>query len=152
MFLNKLFKPKTKKVVTTAKFFVYSDSADLKSDIIPGEITDYVAKITEEHGFSITFMDVDSIGLISKNPVTGDKIRYHGRYAKVHGLMHTFEIKRKYILKAKDIKTVGENALSRSYNDEVFSLLDKINNKFNLDRSKVLFETSMCECTTKFND
>ena len=58
MKFKNLFKPKTQKLVTSAKIFIYSDidDASIESE---DSIKGYMKKVAHEHGFLISEMDVD---------------------------------------------------------------------------------------------
>ena len=140
MKFKNLFKPKTQKLVTSAKIFIYSDidDASIESE---DSIKGYMKKVAYEHGFLISEMDVDSIGYISVNPVTEEKIRVRGKYAKVNTLKHTFEIYRETEHTKKKIKECGVDHLFLSEDDEIKDIINEINDHFDPDSNKKLFES-----------
>lgn len=144
MKFKNLFKPKTQKLVTNAKIFIYSDidDASIESE---GSIKDFMKKVAHDHGFLISEMDVDSIGYISVNPVTEEKIRVRGKYAKVNTVKHTFEICRQTEHTKKKIKEHGVDILFLAEDDEIKDIINEINDHFNPNSDKKLFESEYAD-------
>ena len=140
MKFKNLFKPKTQKLVTNAKIFIYSDIDDASIEA-EGSIKDFMKKVAHDHGFLISEMDVDSIGYISVNPVTEEKIRVRGKYAKVNTVKHTFEICRNTVQTKKKIKEYGVDNLFLAEDDEIKDIINEINDHFNPNSDKKLFES-----------
>ena len=140
MKFKNLFKPKTQKLVTNATIFIYSDidDANIESE---GSIKDFMKKIAHDHGFLISEMDVESIGYISVNPVTEEKIRVRGKYAKVNTVKHTFEICGNTVQTKKKIKEYGADNLFLAEDDEIKDIINEINDHFNPNSDKKLFES-----------
>lgn len=140
MFFKKLFKPKTRQLVTSCTITVYSDLND-GDEIIPGRVKDAIKTVALSKGFSIISMDVDSIGLISKNPVTGEKIRVHGKYAKISTVKHTFELLKTQDVPVKKIKELKDNLFLDEINEIEF-IRKEIVNEFDQDKNRALFEVT----------
>lgn len=151
MKFKNLFKPKTQKLVTNAKIFIYSDidDASIESE---GSIKDFMKKVAHDHGFLISEMDVDSIGYISVNPVTEEKIRVRGKYAKVNTVKHTFEICRQTEHTKKKIKEHGVDILFLAEDDEIKDIINEINDHFNPNSDKKLFESEYADFKSELLD
>ncbi len=138
MFLSKFFN-KTKNFTskTTIKVYTDLDSVD------PGDVSSIVKGVLRNNGFSIVDMDVESIGAISANPITKEKIRVHGRYAKVNTVLHVFTVSKTTTYTKKDIKVLGD----RLFDDEakkVDMMLDEIRYEL-LGASEKFYEVSFSE-------
>ena len=138
MFLSKFFN-KTKNFTskTTIKVYTDLDSVD------PGDVSSIVKGVLRNNGFSIVDMDVESIGTISTNPITKEKIRVHGRYAKVNTVLHVFTVLKTTTYTKKDIKVLGD----RLFDDEakkVDMMLDEIRYEL-LGVSDKFYEVSFSE-------
>ena len=103
MFLSKFFN-KTKNFTSKTTIKVYTDL----DSVNPGDVSSIVKEILRNNGFSIVDMDVESIGTISTNPITKEKIRVHGRYAKVNTVLHVFTVLKTTTYTKKDIKVLGD--------------------------------------------
>ena len=151
MKFKNLFKPKTQKLVTNAKIFIYSDIDDASIES-GGSIKDFMKKVAHDHGFLISEMDVDSIGYISVNPVTEEKIRVRGKYAKVNTVKHTFEICRQTEHTKKKIKEHGVDILFLAEDDEIKDIINEINDHFNPNSDKKLFESEYADFKSELLD
>lgn len=151
MKFKNLFKPKTQKLVTNAKIFIYSDIDDAGIEA-EGSIKDFMKKVAHDHGFLISEMDVDSIGYISVNPVTEEKIRVRGKYAKVNTVKHTFEICRQSDHTKKKIKEYGADNLFLAEDDEIKDIINEINDHFDPNSDKKLFESEYVDFKSELLD
>lgn len=70
---------------TTVKIDVYSDP----SSIDPSVVSSTAIKILKEQGYSICTTDLVEVGVRSIDPVTGQKLRRNGRYARFKIIKHT---------------------------------------------------------------
>ena len=138
MFLSKFFN-KTKNFTSKTTIKVYTDL----DSVNPGDVSSIVKEILRNNGFSIVDMDVESIGTISTNPITKEKIRVHGRYAKVNTVLHVFTVSKTATYTKKDIKVLGD----RLFDDEakkVDMMLDEIRYEL-LGVSDKFYEVSFSE-------
>ena len=138
MFLSKFFN-KTKNFTSKTTIKVYTDL----DSVNPGDVSSIVKEILRNNGFSIVDMDVESIGTISTNPITKEKIRVHGRYAKVNTVLHVFTVLKTTTYTKKDIKVLGD----RLFDDEakkVDMMLDEIRFEL-LGVSDKFYEVSFSE-------
>lgn len=138
MFLSKFFN-KTKNFTSKTTIKVYTDL----DSVNPGDVSSIVKEILRNNGFSIVDMDVESIGTISTNPITKEKIRVHGRYAKVNTVLHVFTVLKTTTYTKKDIKVLGD----RLFDDEakkVDMMLDEIRYEL-LGVSDKFYEVSFSE-------
>ena len=138
MFLSKFFN-KTKNFTSKTTIKVYTDL----DSVNPGDVSSIVKEILRNNGFSIVDMDVESIGTISTNPITKEKIRVHGRYAKVNTVLHVFTVLKTTTYTKKDIKVLGD----RLFDDEakkVDMMLDEIRYEL-LGASEKFYEVSFSE-------
>ena len=138
MFLSKFFN-KTKNFTSKTTIKVYTDL----DSVNPGDVSSIVKEILRNNGFSIVDMDVESIGTISTNPITKEKIRVHGRYAKVNTVLHVFTVLKTTTYTKKDIKVLGD----RWFDDEakkVDIMLDEIRYEL-LGVSDKFYEVSFSE-------
>ena len=79
----------------------------------------------------------------SANPITNEKIRVHGRYAKVNTVLHVFTVSKTTTYTKKDIKVLGD----RLFDDEakkVDMMLDEIRYEL-LGVSEKFYEVSFSE-------
>lgn len=138
MFLSKFFN-KTKNFTSKTTIKVYTDL----DSVNPGDVSSIVKEILRNNGFSIVDMDVESIGTISTNPITKEKIRVHGRYAKVNTVLHVFTVLKTTTYTKKDIKVLGD----RLFDDEakkVDMMVDEIRYEL-LGVSDKFYEVSFSE-------
>ena len=138
MFLSKFFN-KTKNFTSKTTIKVYTDL----DSVNPGDVSSIVKEILRNNGFSIVDMDVESIGTISANPITKEKIRVHGRYAKVNTVLHVLTVLKTTTYTNKDIKVLGD----RLFDDEakkVDMMLDEIRYEL-LGVSDKFYEVSFSE-------
>ena len=138
MYLSKFFK-KTKNFTSKTTIKVYTDL----DSVNPGDVSSIVKEILRNNGFSIVDMDVESIGTISTNPITKEKIRVHGRYAKVNTVLHVFTVLKTTTYTKKDIKVLGD----RLFDDEakkIDMMIDEIRFEL-LGVSDKFYEVSFSE-------
>ena len=138
MFLSKFFN-KTKNFTSKTTIKVYTDL----DSVNPGDVSSIVKEILRNNGFSIVDMDVESIGTISTNPITKEKIRVHGRYAKVNTVLHVFTVLKTTTYTKKDIKVLGD----RLFDDEakkIDMMIDEIRFEL-LGVSDKFYEVSFSE-------
>ena len=138
MFLSKFFN-KTKKLTSKTTINVCTDL----DSVNPGDVSSIVKEIETNNEFSSVDMDVETIGTISANPITKEKIRVHGRYAKVNTVLHVFTVSKTTTYTKKDIKVLGD----RLFDDEakkVDMMLDEIRYEL-LGASEKFYEVSFSE-------
>ena len=70
---------------TTVKIDVYSDPASID----PSVVSSTAIKILKEQGYSICTTDLVEVGVRSIDPVSGQKLRRNGRYARFKIIKHT---------------------------------------------------------------
>lgn len=70
---------------TTVKIDVYSDPVSVD----PGIVSSTVINNLIVQGYSITTSDLVDMGVTSLDPVTGEKLRRNGRYAKFKIIKHS---------------------------------------------------------------
>lgn len=93
MFLKKLFKRTvTVTTKTSIRFDAYSSPDTMDPSSVSGVILRIITNAPECNAYSISRSDVTECGKMSTDPITGEKIRKNGRYAKIPVVRHTIII------------------------------------------------------------
>ena len=93
MFLKKLFKRTvTVTTKTSIRFDAYSSPDTMDPSSVSGAILRIITNAPECNAYSISRSDVTECGKMSTDPITGEKIRKNGRYAKIPVVRHTIII------------------------------------------------------------
>ena len=93
MFLKKLFKrTETITTKTSIRFDAYSSPDTIDPSSVSGAILRIITNAPECNGYSISRSDVIECGKMSTDPITGEKLRKNGRYAKIPVVRHTIII------------------------------------------------------------
>ena len=93
MFLKKLFKRTvTVTTKTSIRFDAYSNPDTIDPSSVSGAILRIITNAPECNAYSISRSDVIECGKMSTDPITGEKLRKNGRYAKIPVVRHTIII------------------------------------------------------------
>lgn len=108
MFLKKLFKRTvTVTTKTSIRFDAYSSPDTMDPSSVSGAILRIITNAPECNAYSISRSDVTECGKMSTDPITGEKIRKNGRYAKIPVVRHTIIIS----------KTITTEVSKKAYKD-----------------------------------